>query len=321
MIVNDKYANDAHLYTDMQGLNQLRVEYKKNPDGVTKEIAQQFESLLVQMMMRSMREANKAFASELLGNNQMELYQDMFDKQLSLVMASNSGIGFAGAISKHIDPTHIYSDAAATTHSLEKHAPEATFVPNHPTVTDDKNKKEYEHPKHAMEDLHKYNPSANFDSQESFVKNLWPIAKIAAGIIGANPKILLAQAALETNWGKKILPYDHLTSSFNLFNIKADGNWTKKTTTVDSLEQRNGILSKEKSSFRSYTSFLESFMDYIHLLTQNNRYSDAVSKAADPKQFVHALQHAGYATDTSYADKVMKIFSSRPFQTLAHKME
>ncbi len=164
-------------------------------------------------------------------------------------------------------------------------------------------------------------PTSAFSTPEQFVKTLWSSAKHAAKILGVDPRILMAQAALETNWGKKILPHGIDGSTFNLFNIKADNSWDKKTTTVATLEQKNGTLTKEKASFRAYDSFVDSFKDYVSFLKSNGRYNEALSKVTDPGQFIHALQKAGFATDQNYADKILKIFSSKTFKNIVDKME
>ena len=313
----DKVASDARVYTNVQGLDQLRADIKKNPAAAKKEVSQQFEAILVQMMLRSMRDANKAFASDLVSNEQMDFYQDLFDKQLSLALSSH-GIGIATAIEKNIDEHHL-ADTPPEETPVNDGLP--TLLPPY---VQSQTKTAAMPPVMTTAAITAHKPPAEeltFDSQETFIKHLWPTAKFAAKMIGASPEILLAQAALETNWGKKILPHNPSTSSYNLFNIKADGNWSNKTTTMNSLEQRNGVLVKEKSSFRSYESFKDSFLDYIHLLQQNSRYSDAVQKAPDPHKFIHALQDAGYATDSNYADKILKIFSSKSFQSLVAKMQ
>ena len=311
----DKVSSEAGIYTNVQGLDELRANVKKNPNAAKKEVSHQFEAILVQMMLKSMRDANKSFASDLASNDQMDFYQDLFDKQLSIAL-SKHGIGIAAAIERNIDDHNLVSkspdevaDVAETpemlldtTHSQTTHAAPSTAVAQNTTPPAPPEK-------------------ASFDTPESFIKHLWPMAKYAAKAIGASPEILIAQAALETNWGKKILPSNQSSSSYNLFNIKADGKWTQKTTAMDSLEERNGILVKEKSNFRSYESFKDSFQDYIRLLQQNSRYSDAVKHAPDPQKFAHALQNAGYATDSNYADKILKIFSSRSFKNLIAKVQ
>lgn len=320
----DKISNDVKVYTDVQSLERLRYQSNKNPNEAKKEVAQQFEAMLMQIVLRSMREANKAISSDLFGSDQMDFYQDIFDKQLSL-LTSNSSTGFAHIVETNIDQQYGLAQNSASA------IPETK--PNHELKNEAENIK-------PLFQLHKDTSVANstviskyekappqphkesiFNSPEEFVKTLWTSAKTAAKAIGVDPKLLLAQAALETNWGKKILPHGKENSSFNLFNIKADHSWKNQTTTMDTLEQKDGVLSKVKSSFRSYESFVDSFKDYVQFLKQNGRYNDALKKANDPHQFIHALQSAGYATDTNYADKIMKIFSSNNFKSLTGKLE
>ena len=309
----DKITNDSRTYADIQGLEQLHATNKKDPAAARKEVAQQFEAILMQMVMHSMRDANKAMSSDLMNNEQMDMYQDFYDKQLSLVL-SNSSTGLAKMIEKNMiqneHPGEPYVEPGNQPHEMKPLAVEQVMKPlelNNVTT-----------PK--AQSTVAPQPSAplppHFDDETSFVKQIMPAAKIAASALGVAPGILIAQAALETNWGKKILPQNKDQSSYNLFNIKAGSAWNKRTTQIDSLEQVNGVLVKEKSHFRSYDSFQDSFQDYVSFLKQNNRYAGAVNKAQDPKQFVENLQSAGFATDTQYASKVLKIFTNPAFQSM-----
>lgn len=297
----DNVAYNSRIYTDIQGLAQLK--YEKNSAAATKEVSKQFEALLMQMVMHSMRDANKAFSSGLFGSNQMEFYQDMFDKQLAL-MLPQQGLGFAEMVEKNISGTSGTVERADVP-LAQPIFPAASVEQKVASVA------QLEQPQATSEPA-----TTTFSTQKEFIKKLWPAAKLAAKTIGTTPGILLAQAALETNWGKSILP-----QSNNLFNIKAGSTWSDKTTTVASLEQRNGVLVKEKSDFRSYDSYEQSFQDYAKLITQNDRYSQAVSQAQNPEQFTHALQKAGFATDEKYAHKIMQIFSSQTFKDLIADMD
>lgn len=288
----DKVAYDTRIYTDLQGLK--RLQYEKDNVAAKKEVSQQFESLFMQMVFHSMRDANKAFSSDLFGTQQMEMYQDMFDKQLSL-MLPKGGLGLAELIEKNIDQMQHLQPELVDNHKITT---TASYLPS------------------AQENTTESIQQTNFDTPKEFIKKLWPSAKLAASAIGAPPEILLAQAALETNWGKSILPQGEKGSSYNLFNIKAGSKWSNKTTQVASLEQRDGVLVKEKSDFRSYGSYEESFTDYVSLLKENDRYSEALAKAENPEQFTQALQNAGYATDENYSQKIMQIYSSQSFKDL-----
>lgn len=96
---------DAGLYTDFSGLQNLRAkatghEGSSASDEATKEVAKQFESLFLQMMLKSMRDAiPKDDSSE---SDQTRFYQEMFDKQIALDLANNnnSGLGIAKMIER-----------------------------------------------------------------------------------------------------------------------------------------------------------------------------------------------------------------------------
>jgi flagellar protein FlgJ len=230
-----------------------------------KEISEQFESVLIQMLIQRLRETDQLFAADATLNEQSMLYPELVDNPLPCLVASNK-----------------LSDLQSQTTSVQTH-------PHH---------------------------RADFDSTADFVKNLWSSAQEAAKILGVDPKFLLAQAALETNWGKCILSMSTGESTHNLFNIKADQRWKEASTQIDALEHENGLMIKSKSNFRAYDSYQASFVDYVHFLKNNSRYKDALKHTANPQQFADQLQKASYATDTQYADKILQIYSSKRLNDL-----
>jgi flagellar protein FlgJ len=146
-----------------------------------------------------------------------------------------------------------------------------------------------------------------FSSADEFVNTMLPMAKEAAARIGVDPRYLVAQAALETGWGKSVMRAQDGSSSHNLFGIKASSNWTGDSARAITSEFRNGQMVKETAQFRSYASYKDSFHDLVTLLQTNNRYQDVVKSADNPEQFVRELQKAGYATDPHYATKISQI--------------
>ncbi|MFP3526896.1 glucosaminidase domain-containing protein, partial [Pantoea sp. SIMBA_072] len=78
--------------------------------------------------------------------------------------------------------------------------------------------------------------NATFDSPQSFIAALKPHAEKVAKEAGLDPDVLMAQAALETGWGKRLVPGRHGGSSNNLFNIKADTRWDGDKSHVSTLE-------------------------------------------------------------------------------------
>ncbi|MHC8291357.1 flagellar assembly peptidoglycan hydrolase FlgJ [Pseudomonas sp. XS1P51] len=146
-----------------------------------------------------------------------------------------------------------------------------------------------------------------FGSADEFVNTMLPMAKEAAERIGVDPRYLVAQAALETGWGKSVMRQQDGSSSHNLFGIKASSSWTGNSARAITSEFRNGEMVKETAEFRSYDSYKDSFHDLVTLLQTNNRYQDVVKSADNSEQFVRELQKAGYATDPDYASKISQI--------------
>lgn len=142
-------------------------------------------------------------------------------------------------------------------------------------------------------------------SPEAFVRSLWPHAKKTAEQLGVSAKALIAQAALETGWGRRLVGGDRNVTSHNLFGIKATG-WNGAKVSSGTHEYVNGVRQNVRDSFRAYTSAADSFADYARLLGKS-RYAEARGTGEDVHRFASALQRGGYATDPSYANKITAI--------------
>ena len=125
--------------------------------------------------------------------------------------------------------------------------------------------------------------------------------------MGVEPKAIMAQAALETGWGKFIIHQADGKNSHNLFGIKADHRWNGESARVSTLEYRNGIAKKEVAPFRSYDSYEHSLRDYGKFILNSSRYTDAVKNGESIKAYSEGLQNGGYATDPNYAKKIQRI--------------
>jgi len=149
-------------------------------------------------------------------------------------------------------------------------------------------------------------PAGGKHSPESFVSAIWQHAQSAASELGVDPRALVAQAALETGWGKKVMRRNDGSSAHNLFGIKSTG-WSGDSVRRSTQEYRNGVAGTEKADFRAYSSAKESFADYVRMLKNNPRYQQALAAGGDVRGFANALQKAGYATDPGYASKIAAI--------------
>jgi len=143
-------------------------------------------------------------------------------------------------------------------------------------------------------------------SPERFVASIWSHAQEAARELGVDARALVAQAALETGWGRRMIQRGDGGSAHNLFGIKATG-WKGERATATTHEYSNGVKHNERADFRAYASAAESFADYVRLLKTSPRYRQALQAGTDVRGFAQGLQRAGYATDPSYAAKINAI--------------
>lgn len=152
---------------------------------------------------------------------------------------------------------------------------------------------------------------------DSFISQLLPLAEKAGEALGIDAKVLLAQAGLETGWGKKVFMQGD--KGFNLFNIKANPQWKGDSIKINALEYINGVAEKVKASFRAYDSFADSFRDYVQFIQDNPRYKDALASGGNSIEYLDKLQKAGYATDPNYSKKIIDIINRDDFLMLNTK--
>ncbi len=284
-------------YVDFNELTALRREAGKDPSQALEKVARQFEALFMQMMLKSMRDAG-AEEGGLFDNEQTRLYQDMYDKQISVSLSEGgNGMGLAKLLVQQLQKTMSQQVEGKSQGelTLDRSVPQRsayTFARLAPAS-----------PVEAA------NGEVNFDSPESFVTALLPHAQKAGEELGIDPRAILAQAALETGWGKSVIRHTNGRSSYNLFNIKADSRWSGEQVGKRTLEYRNGVTVREQASFRSYSSLEECFADYTAFLKNSSRYRDALATDSGG-EFAEQLQKAGYATDPAYAGKIKRILNS-----------
>lgn len=145
----------------------------------------------------------------------------------------------------------------------------------------------------------------SFNEPKDFVTALMEPAQKVQKELGVPFEVVIAQAALETGWGRKIIQDQNGSSSNNLFNIKADSRWAGDKVQKDTLEFENGSMIKKSEPFRMYQTLTDSVNDYIHFLSTSDRYQDALRGSNNVEHFLQGLQKAGYATDPQYADKIL----------------
>jgi len=320
--MQDYQLQQARVYTDFSGLNALKSGARDDKQAALEEVARQFESIFLSEMLKSMRKAGDVFSEgNYLNSTQSEFYRDMFDSQMSLTMAGGHGTGLADALVRQLGKDIPGTDKQgaplashkATLADYERSIPplslrlperveevtEVAETESSATVNNDRSLPE------------------RFDSPEHFVNTLLPIAESISADTGIDPRLMVAQAALETGWGKHMILGDSNQPSYNLFGIKADSRWQGEAVTITTTEFREGVPMKERADFRAYPDYESSFRDYVSFLESNPRYRDVLASADQPEVFARKLQEAGYATDPQYGNKINQIMNRDSLMTLS----
>ena len=302
---------------DVQGLDRLKHSAARDPQKQLRSAAEQFEALFLHRMIKSMRDASPR--SELTDSSQMRFYQSLFDQQMSQHMAGR-GLGLADQLVAQLSGKGASADAAQATNGASpldaiprgepRRLPGVDPAASAPgaaapgTVTGGGS------PPDAVARAERPRPpllsAANPATPTDFVHQLSEPAREASRRTGMPAPLILAQAALETGWGRREIPTADGGNSHNLFGIKAGAHWHGPTTEVVTHEYINGQRTRVVDRFRVYDSYADAFEDHGRLISDNPRYAP-VLEAADAKQAARALQSGGYATDPAYADKLVAL--------------
>ncbi|HYL70076.1 MAG TPA: flagellar assembly peptidoglycan hydrolase FlgJ, partial [Candidatus Dormibacteraeota bacterium] len=279
-------VNNAGMYGDFAGLEKLKAGVRGNDAAAVRQVAQQFESLFARMMLKSMR---KAIGTDpIFGSDQAQMYQGMFDDQLSLDLTRGRGLGLADMLMRQLRGGSRGAAAgvragspAALTGTSSAPAP----VGPAPTAV----------------------AAPTGAERAQFIRDLWPQAERAGRQLGVHPVGLIAQAALESNWGRSMPQSSSGSSSHNLFGVKAAGAWHGSAVTASTREFADGSASTVPAAFRAYASPEAGWQDYVALVGGNARYRAALNSGDDIGAYAGALQRGGYATDPAYAHKVTAV--------------
>lgn len=294
--------NASHFVLDPKTTADLRAKLKKDPEGGLKQAAQQFEGMLLQMMLKSMRDATPQ--DGLMDSDQTRFFTSIMDQQLAQNLSGK--LGFAKLIEqqlgRNLGSTTAVDPAAAALETLQQRfiqGQAARSAAAAPVGAE------------RVRSAPAASPTAPADGASSagdFVNRIWPHAVEAAKAVGVPPQFLVAHSALESAWGKSEIRAANDAPSYNLFGVKAGRNWQGPSVEQQTTEYVNGSAQTVREKFRVYGSYTEAFRDYANLLKNNSRFS-AVLGQHDGTQFARSLQQSGYATDPMYADKLARIIN------------
>lgn len=329
-------VDSASVYTDFNGLAKLKQGAREQSPDAIKQVAKQFESVFLGMVLKNMRQAK--LSDGILDSQQSDFYRDMYDQQMAMHLAGKPGVGLADLIAKQLSPKkpehNEKMEASDYLNRVASVAGNAGVIQQRQNIAAaansdkpldasglsalektlarlERSQQALANQWQSLDEDNQADDQGLSSKQQTFISQLLPHAQQAASALGVDANVLLAQAALETGWGQSVIKNGQGDSSFNLFNIKADKSWQGKQAKSLTLEFDGSVARKEMAGFRSYDSYKESFDDYVNFIKSNPRYSEALKKAGNAAQYIRELQHAGYATDPQYANKVMSIYNSQ----------
>ena len=297
------------FYADFEGLTSLKKDVKANDPQAIREAARQFESLFTDMMLKSMREAK--LGQGLGESDSTDFYQDMYDQQLALQISQGKGLGLADMLVQQLTRSGAIRGAAAAAltgkastsaagagASAQSAAGTASVTTGSATAgTAGTNVAPA--PGSATS-----TGGASHHQRISFIQRLLPYAQRAASQLGVSADNLIAQAALETGWGRH-LPSATGGSSNNLFGVKAGSSWSGASAPSPTTEYSEGQPTRQSQLFRAYGSVQQGVDDYVGLLQRQPGYQGALGTGDNVVAFATALQRGGYATDPDYVQKLV----------------
>ena len=301
---------------DANSLNDLKRLSKGNSPEAIKAASQQFEALFLQQVLKAMRDATPQ--DGMFDSDQTRTFQSMMDQQLAQMLSAKGSTGLAAMLEKQLsrgqpqdpakpaNPAAAADPAAAPGSSLPKSRfgkdtlrGAALQLLGGPTSASAGT---------GRADVSAATSPAGASSTGSFVDRLWPHALAASRSTGIPPHFMIAQAALETGWGKAQMKTADGSDSHNLFGIKAGKDWKGPIVEKVTTEHIGGVAHRQVERFRAYGSYAAAFTDYANVLSSNPRYAAVVGNQ-DASAFARGLQQAGYATDPMYAAKLERIIS------------
>jgi len=306
-------ASAQQVYHSFSGFEQMRAQARDGDSEALSGAAKQFESVFVQMMLKAMRDTVPE--GGLFESEQSDFYEGMFDQQISLNIANGKGIGLAEVIERQLSGMQSGTatdgepaEAEQASLKMPVRSPFAALQSLHRPLSIDSQRVNSGLVNHGNEQPVSSPAAGNWApaNPAAFADELRPYAQRAAAKLGVSENLLIAQAALETGWGQKVMPRNAGGSSYNLFGIKANASWQGDKASTATLEYRDGVAQRERADFRAYSSLQQSFDDYVTFVSEQPRYNEALN-ASDDKSFVEALQRNGYATDPAYAEKILAV--------------
>jgi len=288
----------GQIALDANALASLKLQAKSDPKKALSAAAGQFEALFMQMLLKSMREALPKDGP--LESESTKAYTGMFDQQIAQQLAKK-GIGVADMLVKQLSATLKPAANGAASGSDGSLQPKALPLATKTSATTTSARSAA-----SVSPATAAAPASVSATVQGFIDKLRPYAEAVAQKMGVPAQYLIAQAGLETGWGKSLPKSADGTDSRNLFGVKAGSTWKAAVVQATTTEYVAGRAEKTQAGFRSYSSYAESLQDFAKLLQTSRRYAGALANTHDAGKYAASLQKAGYATDPHYGEKLAR---------------
>jgi flagellar protein FlgJ len=293
---------------DTNSLGDLKKSAKAGSPDALKGAATQFESMFINMMMKSMRDATPQ--DGMMDSQETKTFTTMLDQQMSQKLAKR-GIGLADVLVRQLTTQQsgaaLAKDMQSGALGIGAEQGATRLKLDADTMSTDGAAAASGLGANAAGSARSTSSAGKPAHVRAFQDKLAGAAEEAEQATGVPAKFMLGQAALETGWGKRVIRNRDGSSSNNLFGIKAGPSWKGKVATAVTTEYVNGQPHTRVEKFRAYASHAEAFKDYAKMLSNNPRYEKVLAHGGDASTFAHGLQRAGYATDPQYAAKLSRI--------------
>ena len=308
--------NANRFVLDTKTTADLRLKIKQDPQAGLKQVAQQFEALMLQTMLKSMRDATPQDGP--MDSEQTRFYTAIMDQQLAQNLSTTGKLGFAQLIEQQLGrgmaggAPGASLDQAASLEALQKSLMAQQAANSAATLTSTSSAAAGGAERIRSLSLRSDGAAATAGTAagnaNEFVNRIWPHAVEASSALGVPPQFLVAHSALESAWGKSEMRAGDGSPTYNLFGVKAGRNWKGPSVELATTEYVDGVAQTSREKFRVYGSYAEAFRDYANLLKTSPRFAPVLGQQ-DGTKFAGSLQQSGYATDPLYADKLTRIIN------------
>lgn len=324
---------------DVNGLSSIARAERQQTGAGLKPVTQQFEAVFLNMMLKTMRASVPD--GGLYNSETMKTMGQMRDMQLSQALSSR-GMGIAEMLQRQLaghgatagnsatnveaiaamagipmgqarSINDIVAEAQAQRQFGVHEAPVEHVAAGHMASTGNHQQDSATDSPSTLASLweaarEKLERQAPHVSQ--FLARIGDTARRISAESGIPVRLIVAQAALETGWGRHDVKHSDGRNGHNLFGIKAVGNYAAASQATTTTEYEQGVPLQRQERFRAYESDEQAMRDYARMLTSHPRYKGVAGSSAH--EGAALLQQRGYATDPHYAEKLRTIIDQLP---------